>query len=214
MMNEVRILIADDHPIVRTGLRHIIESAPDLKVIAEASDGMEALEMINQLNPQIVMLDIDMPKMDGFRVARAIREQSLEVEIIFLTVHREESIMNKALDAGAKGYVLKDTATTDIVAGIRSVVAGQHYTSPAMTAYLMTRRRRSAGHKQGLESLTPTERSILRMIAEYKTTKEIAETMFISPRTVETHRSNICQKLDLHGSHALMKFALEYQAEL
>jgi DNA-binding NarL/FixJ family response regulator len=214
MADEIQILIADDHPIWRQGLRQVIENDVTLKVVAEASDGRQALEQIQQLMPRIVLLDIDMPSLDGLKVATAIRELKLPVEVIFLTVHREESFMNKALDAGARGYILKDSAVTDVVTGIKTVISGGHYTSPAMTSYLVNRRSRAAGQKQGLECLTPTERSILKMIAEYKTTNDIAATLFISPRTVETHRANICQKLSLHGSHSLMKYALAHSAEL
>ncbi|HKQ72723.1 MAG TPA: response regulator transcription factor [Blastocatellia bacterium] len=217
MADEIQILIADDHPIWRQGLRQVIESDVTLKVVAEAGDGRQALEQIQQLTPRIVLLDIDMPGLDGLKVALAIRERKLPVDVIFLTVHREESFMNKALDAGARGYILKDSAITDVVAGIKTVISGEHYTSPAMTSYLinrLNRRGRANGQKQGLECLTPTERSILKMIAEYKTTNDIAAALFISPRTVETHRANICQKLSLHGSHSLMKYALSHSAEL
>ena len=214
MADEIQILIADDHPIWRQGLRQVIENDVTLKVIAEASDGQQALEQIQQLMPRIALLDIDMPHLDGLKVAGAIRALKLPVEIIFLTVHREESIMNKALDSGARGYILKDSAVTDVVTGIKTVISGAHYTSPAMISYLVNRRGRSNGQKQGLECLTPTERSILRMIADYKTTNDIAAALFISPRTVETHRANICQKLSLHGSHSLMKYALSHISEL
>jgi len=214
MADEIQILIADDHPIWRQGLRQVIESDVTLKVVAEAGDGQQALEQIQQLTPRIVLLDIDMPRLDGLKVALAIREQKLPVDVIFLTVHREESILNKALDSGARGYILKDCAITDVVTGIKTVISGEHYTSPAMTSYLINRRGRANGQKQGVECLTPTERSILKMIADYKTTNDIAAALYVSPRTVETHRANICQKLSLHGSHSLMKYALAHSAEL
>jgi DNA-binding NarL/FixJ family response regulator len=214
MPGEIQILIADDHPLLRHGLRQVIESDARFEVIAEASDGLEALEKIQQLRPRIAVLDIDMPRLDGLKVAFALREKNLPVEIIFLTVHREESIMKRALDAGARGYVLKDSAITDVVAGIKAVISGSHYVSPEMTSYLINRSRRPASLRGGFESLTPTERTILRMVAQYKTTKDIAESLFISTRTVETHRTNICQKLGLHGSHSLMKYALAHSKEL
>jgi len=214
MINNIHILIADDHPLLRRGLREEIESAPNLKVVAEASDGQEALDKIEQFRPRIAVLDIDMPRLDGFKVAKAVRAQQLPVEIVFLTVHREETYLSRSLQTGVLGYVLKDSASTDIVACIMAVAAGQPYASPAMTAYLLKRSRRLTDQMQGLGTLTPTERTILKMIADYKTTRDIAEALFISPRTVETHRANICQKLDLRGSHTLMKFALAHQAEL
>lgn len=217
MDDEVRVVIADDHPIVRQGLRQTIEAAPELKVVAEAGDGREALERIRELRPEIALLDIDMPKLHGFDVARAIREERLPVEIVFLTVHSEPEFFRKGLELEAKGYVLKDCALTDIVACIRAVASGQHYASQSLTSYLvgMSRqpRERSAGGS-GLGSLTPTERRVLRMIADYKTSRQIADELFVSPKTVQAHRANICLKLDVHGSHALMRFALEHKLEL
>src|SRR5258707_4665440 len=137
MSDQITIIIADDHPIVRQGLRQVIESDPLLKIVAEAGDGRTALAEIRANQPNVVILDIDMPELDGFNVADAMREQKMEVPIIFLTVHREEVFMKKALSLGAKGYVLKDSAITDIVEGIKTVHRGQNYISPAMLAYLV-----------------------------------------------------------------------------
>jgi DNA-binding NarL/FixJ family response regulator len=227
MENDVRILLADDHPIVRQGLRRVIDEEPNLQVVAEASDGQTALELIEKLRPKIAVLDIDMPVLNGFDVARAVRDRKMPVAIIFLTVYREESFFDQALRLGTKGYVLKDSAVTDIVSGIRAVAAGEHYTSPAMTSYLMTKRRgiRSAGEapvtlstrsarRDALATLTPTERRVLTLIADYKTSREIGEALHVSYRTVQTHRTNICTKLELRGNHALMKFALDHKADL
>jgi len=227
MESDVRILLADDHPIVRQGLRRVIDEEPNLQVVAEASDGRAALELIETMRPGIAVLDIDMPVLNGFDVARAVRDRRLPVAIIFLTVYREESFFDQALRLGTKGYVLKDSAITDIVAGIRAVAAGEHYTSPAMTSYLMTKRRgvRPAGdapvplstrgaRRDALSNLTPTERRILMLIADYKTSREIGEALHVSYRTVQTHRTNICTKLELRGNHALMKFALDHKADL
>jgi len=215
--SEIRIIIADDHPIVRQGLRQVIEGAPGLKVVAEAEDGQSALERIQACKPDVVVLDIDMPRLNGFAVARAMREQGCKAAIIFLTIHREEDLFSEALDLGAQGYVLKESAITDIVTSIRAAATGQHYTSPAMTTSLISRRRRSAEllqRKPTLNDLTPSERRILRLIADYKTSKEIAEELCISCRTVETHRTNISTKLEIRGSHSLMKFAVTHKSEL
>jgi DNA-binding NarL/FixJ family response regulator len=217
MNAEIRLVIADDHPIVRQGLRQTIEASPGLKVLAEANDGQAALERVRELRPDIVLLDVDMPKLHGFAVARAMKDERLPVEVIFLTVHSEEEFFKKALELDAKGYVLKDCAVTDIVSAIRAVASGQHYTSPSLTSYLVATRRRSAERGapvSGLGSLTPTERKVLALIADYKTSKQIADELFISPKTVQAHRANICTKLDVHGSHALMRYALEHKAEL
>lgn len=217
MARDIRILIADDHPIVRQGLRHEIEADARFTVLAEASNGRAALEQIQTLRPDIAILDIDMPEMDGFSVARELRARQFPVDIIFLTVHRDERFFAEALQLGIKGYVLKDSAVTDIVSSIRAVAAGEHFTSPALTSYLIKSRRAGAAsteQKTGLQDLTATERRILALIAEYKTSREIGDLLHISPRTVQTHRTNICTKLDLHGNHALMKFALTHRAEL
>jgi DNA-binding NarL/FixJ family response regulator len=213
MEAEIEILIADDHPIVRQGLRQLIESRAGLKVVAEVSNGQEALDKLRQLKPQVVLLDVDMPGLDGFGVAQTLRDEGLNIKTIFLTVHREESFLNKALSVGARGYILKDSAMTDIVEGIRMVCEGKPFVSPAMVSYFFDNSR-PLESSQGIESLTATERTVLKFIAEYKTTKEIASALFISPRTIDKHRANICQKLNLSGSHSLMKFALTHQGEL
>jgi DNA-binding NarL/FixJ family response regulator len=214
---DIRVVIADDHPLIRQGLRLAIESDAAMTVAAEAADGVHALEIIRAVKPDIAVLDIDMPRSDGFTVARAIRAEGLSVAIIFLTIHREEDLLHEALDLGARGYVLKDSAPTEVVASIKAVAAGQHYTSPAMTSSLVNRTRRAADLRRDrptLNDLTPTERRILGLIADYKTSREIGEALSISHRTVDTHRANISTKLEIRGSHALMKFALEHRDEL
>ncbi len=215
--DEIHILIADDHPIFRKGLRQVIESEARLKVVAEADDGAAALELIRQLKPDIAILDIHMPEMSGFDLARTLFEQSIGVEVIFLTMHKAEDMFNAAMDMGVKGYVLKDSAVTDIVGSIKAVIAGQPYISPQLSSFLLNRSARRQELRRdtpGLDDLTPTERKVLRMLAEYKTSKQIADELFISPRTVDNHRANISAKLGLHGSHALMKFAIEHKSEL
>ncbi len=214
---EISLIIADDHPIVRQGLRRTIETNGSFKILAEAENGREAVELIEKFQPDIAVLDVDMPEMDGFEVARTVLKKKLEIEIIFLTIHRDEDIFNEAIDLGAKGYVLKDSALGDIVNCLKTVAAGNHYASPALTEHLINRSRRSEilqNEKPGIKTLTPSERRVLHLIGEYKTSREIAEELFISPRTVETHRTNISQKLNLSGSHALIKFALAHKSEL
>ncbi len=212
--DNLRIVIADDHPVFRRGLRNIIESDQGLEVVDEAGDGEIALEMIQKHYPAIAILDISMPKLDGLALARKLAALRPRVEVIFVTMYREEKLFKQALEAGAKGYVLKDCAVTDIVSCIRAVAAGQNYASPELTTYLVNS---ALQHdvprvpRSGLEGLTATELRVLSLIADYKTSKEIAEDLFISRRTVETHRNNICQKLGVHGSHALMKFGLEHK---
>lgn len=212
MDNEIRLLIADDHPLIRHGLRQCIQEEPDLKIVAEAGDGQTALKLIRELSPQIAILDIGMPLLDGFGVAREVFKEKLLSKLIFLTAHREESLFAKALELGVTGYVLKESVMSDIVSGIRVVAAGQHYVSPVLTSLLLTRGQ--TRQTTGLQALTPTERRVLKLIAENKSSKEIAAKLFISYYTVETHRKNICDKLDLHGGYALLKFALEHKTEL
>lgn len=217
MEAEIRIIIADDHPIFRKGLRQVIESDARLKVISEADDGLMALEQIRDAEPDVVVLDVDMPNKDGFEVARSIRDERLAARIIFLTMHKDERFFNAALDLGVKGYVLKDSAVTEIIGGIKAVAAGQNYISPPLSNYILNRGRRVSTlveQKPGISALTPTERRILRLIAEYRTSREIADELFISTRTVEHHRANISTKLELQGSHALLKFALEHKSDL
>lgn len=216
MNNEITVLIADDHPIFRRGLRQIIEADPRLKIVAEAEDGEQALEQMQKLQPQVAVLDVDMPRKDGIEVAREVRAARLSVAVIFLTMHHNERFFNAALDLGVQGYVLKDSAITEIVSAIRAVAAGQSYVTPALTDYLLNRRRAHASSAQpaGVAALTEAERRVLRLVAEYKTSKEIGDELFISVRTVDRHRANIALKLDLKGAHALLQFAIEHRAEL
>lgn len=217
MNPEIRILIADDHPIFRSGLKQVIESSPRFKVAGEAADGRTALDLIEALNPAVVVLDINMPELDGLAVMHEVRHKRLPGEFVFLTMHNDEATFNKAMSLGVRGYVLKDSAATDIVNCLNAVIAGQSYTSSALISYLLKRsfgRKTSAEREHGLDDLSPTERNILRLVAEYKTSKEIADELCIHYRTVENYRSQICTKLNLHGSHALIKFALQHREEL
>jgi DNA-binding NarL/FixJ family response regulator len=216
MKSEITVLIADDHPIFRKGLRQIIEADPTLKIVAEAEDGESALDQVRSQKPQVAVLDVDMPRKDGFVVAREIRTLQLDVAVIFLTMHKDERFFNAALDLGVMGYVLKDSAHDEIVSGIKAVAAGHSYVTPVLTDSLLKRRRASALAEQepGLSSLTESERRVLKLVAEYKTSKEIADELFISVRTVDRHRANIASKLELKGSHALLHFALEHKLQL
>jgi DNA-binding NarL/FixJ family response regulator len=217
MKSDIRIVIADDHPIFRQGLRQVIETSPHLIVVAEAGDGVTALERIEACRPDVAVLDIDMPREDGFAVARRLRELRLPVTVIFLTMHKDELHFSAALDLGAKGYLVKDNAAADVVNCINAAAAGETYISPALSAHLLTRSQRAAALVQqqpGLRDLTAAEHRILLLLAEYQTSKEIAAGLCLSVRTVENHRANICTKLHLHGTHALVKFAIAHKSEL
>lgn len=217
MPTEIKVVIADDHPIFRQGLRQIIEFESGLNVIGEANDGVEALRLIQKLKPDIAVLDVKMPRMRGFEVARELQLHNLTVGIIFLTMYDDESMFNEALNLGARGYLLKDSATSDIVNSIKLVAAGQHYISPSISNYLVDRdaRRKLLNRETpGIKDLTPTELRVLKLIAQQMTSKAIAEQLFISYSTVENHRHSICQKLDIHTKNGLMMFALEHRSEL
>ena len=217
MNDKVKIVIADDHPIVRQGLRQMIEAEPNLTIVAEASEGETALRLIEAHRPDVAVLDIDMPGIGGFDVVRELERKKIAVKIIFLTMHSEEEIFQTAMDLGVGGYVLKDSAPSDIVAGIKSIAAGKPFISPAMSELLLNRRRRDQklkSEKPELDSLTPTERRILKLIAEDKTSREIGNELFVRHRTVHAHRANILQKLNLSGNLALVKFAITHKSSL
>ncbi|MBM2841338.1 MAG: DNA-binding response regulator [Bacteroidetes bacterium] len=206
MDEQTTVLIADDHPVVRSGLRAVLEQQTGLHVIGEAGNGETALQLIRQHSPRLAILDVEMPGMDGFRVAQHILDNNLPVDVIF---------MNKAMEAGAKGFVLKENAVVDILSCVTAVLQGKHYVSPALTDHLLRRKtKQPLTPSSTLDVLTPTERKILTLIAEQKTSKTIADELFISYKTVEKHRSNICSKLGLRGAYALLKFALENKHNL
>lgn len=217
MSKVIRIVIADDHPVFRRGLCMVIASDPALKVVGEAENGDEALARISELLPDVALLDIDMPGQNGFDVVRQLQSLRIQPAIIFLTMHEDEALFNSAFDLGAQGYLLKDSAVSDIVAGIKTVTSGRNFISPSLSTFLVSRARRATTlveHKPSILDLTPTERRVLKLIAENNLTSEIAAKLGISLRTVENHRAHICQKLDLRGSNALLKFALTHKSEL
>lgn len=217
MVAPIKVVLADDHPIVRKGLREMIAADPALHVVAEAADGKAALALIEQHEPDVAVLDIDMPEADGFAVVRALRSRRLKTEFIFLTMHTAKEIFEEAMAFEIKGYVLKDSAETDIVTSIKSVAAGRPYLSPGLSAHLLERQRTVAKFDQEhpeLAALTPTERHVLKLVAGDRSSKEIAAQLGISVRTVETHRTNVCGKLKLQGPLALVRFALTHKLKL
>ena len=207
----ITVIIADDHPIFRAGLSHVINDEEDISLVAEASNGEELLSLIEQYKPQIVLTDIDMPKKSGIDVAEVLRNKPSPPKIIFLTLYDDEDFFNKAMDMGVNGFLLKENATNDVIAAIKAVAEGNYFLTPSVSNLLI---KRSEGGKNlekeipGLVELTVSERKILRLIAEGKTTKEISDSLYISTKTVESHRTNIFKKLNLGGSHALVKFAI------
>ena len=216
MNKEIKVIIADDQPIFRTGLRQIVESE-GIKIIAEASNGKEAIEKIKEYKPEIAILDINMPQVDGLGVFNEIRNSKIGTKVIFLTAHENEKIFNKAMDMGAYGYVLKENASLDLIECIKSVSNEIYYVSPSVSNLLINRnkkRREFEEKNPGIHSLTEAERKVLKMISEHKSSKEIADEMFISSRTVDKHRENIGNKLSLQGSNAILKFAIENKSNI
>jgi DNA-binding NarL/FixJ family response regulator len=213
MADEITIVLADDHPVVRKGLKLSIEEDAKMKVVAEAGDGEAALGLIKKLNPQLALLDIDMPKLGGLGVAKEVTRLGLKTKIIFLSFHKDEDFFREAIDIGGRGYLLKDSAMDEIVTAINTVVAGQVYMSSAIALQLL----QSGGSANGgrddslIRDLTPSERRILILIADGMSSKEIGAELSIHYRTVENHRTNICRKLGIEGANALLRFAVQHK---
>lgn len=214
MSDPLKIVIADDHPLFRSGLRQIIDNEAKFEVIGEAQDGETALRLICDLKPDAAILDINMPLAGGFEVVGEVRRRNLPCQLVILTMHSEEAMFNKAMSLGVRGYVLKDGAAHDIIQCLHALRRGQSFTSAGVTNYLFKRASGNGRPMNGIGALTPTERIVLRRIGEYKTSKEIASELGISFRTVENHRRNISIKLEITGSHALIKFAQQNADEI
>ena len=217
MTGKIKVFLVDDHPVFRHGLREIIHADPRFEVVGECGDGDTALAEIPKAKPQVVILDVNLPGRSGLEVARALHATRPRVACLMLTMLADESAFNAAMDAGAQGYLLKDDAMEMVLLSLKTVAAGGVYLSPAISAWLVRRHQRGSALKEektGLLALTATERRVLQLVAENKTNKEIGEALFISHRTVETHRSNICRKLELQGAHMLLQFAIEHRSEI
>lgn len=217
MDDKTRIVIAEDHPFFLAGLRRVLEKAGSIAIVGDAADGPTALGQIRSLKPNLAILDIGLPRMNGFDIVRTIRAERIPVEVVFLTIHDDEDMFETALQLGVKGYLLKDCTDTELLRCIGAVSSGQHYASPSMTSYLVKKTQRVeqfAEQAPGLRLLTPHERTILRFIAQDKTSKEIARELGIARKTVDAHRSNICRKLEIHGQHVLTRFAVRHRQEI
>ncbi|HSY43401.1 MAG TPA: response regulator transcription factor [Candidatus Acidoferrum sp.] len=217
MTHRTKVLIVDDHPLFRGGLRQVILDDGRFELVGETGDGEDAMRLIQEKKPDVAVLDVKLPGLTGLEIARKLQEKRSRTRVIMLTMHNEEDLFNRALDGGAMGFVLKENAVEEIVKAIVAVADGQHYLSSTISGYLVRRRHRAeslAKEKPGLDDLTKAELRILKLISMKKTSREIATELFISPRTVEAHRANICSKLSLRGSHSLLQFALENRSSL
>lgn len=210
MSDPTTLVIADDHPIFRQGLLEVLRRDSSFTVLGDASDGKAALAMIRARQPAIALLDMDMPEMTGLEVAAALRGDASPPAIVLLTMHDEADLLRRALDLGVMGYVLKDSAVSDIGTCLTMVRQGRPFVSPALTRHLLT----TSSSRDPFDGLTPAELGVLRLVAQSRTTKEIAAQLEISPKTVEHHRSKICQKLGLTGTNALVRYAIEHRARL
>ena len=209
-MKPIRLLLADDHPVVRVGLRTLLEIEPDLRVVGEASTGAEAVELVAKLCPDVVVMDISMPEMDGLEATRRVRAAYQRVHVLILTVHAQERYLFPVLKAGASGYVLKSTIDTELIEAIRTVARGEAFLYPSamrmvLEDYLAHPRN---GEQDVYEQLSDREREVLKLVALGHTAGEIADQLTLSPKSVETYRARIMQKLDLHSRAALVRYAL------
>jgi two-component system, NarL family, response regulator NreC len=211
MSPRVRIMIADDHPLVRSGLRALLERDGEFQVIAEAADGYEAIDLAVLHKPDVILLDVGMPRLSGPDAAQSISQKLPAARIVMLSMHSDEGYVLRALKAGARGYLLKASPEADVIAAIRAVAAGNAYFSPSITKllveeYVIEARRR--GVEDTYDLLSTREKEILQLLASGKTNREIAELLFISIATVETHRNNVFQKLHLHNLAELILYAV------
>ncbi len=202
----IRILLADDHILVRQGFKMILSAQPDMQVVGEAVNGRETVELCEKLQPDLVLMDVTMPELNGIEATRRLANASPRTRVLALSMHKDAVYVREILRAGARGYLLKDSAETDLLAAVRSVAKGEAYLSPSVSDAVLTDYRRHV--TDPLDLLTSREREVLQMIAEGKTNKEIATSLNLSVYTVEAHRGRVMEKLNLHSTGELVRFAL------
>lgn len=205
----IQLVIADNHALVRAGFRSLVEDLPDIEVVGEADNGREALELVEKLKPQLVLMDIAMPEMNGLEATNRISHTFPNVRVIIVSMHANEEYVYQSLRSGAVGYLLKDSGTEELELAIRAIARGETYLSPAVSKYVVNDYvRRLDEDKNPLDLITPRQREILQLIAEGKSTKEIADILYISTKTVETHRSQLMDRLDIHDVVGLVRYAI------
>jgi DNA-binding NarL/FixJ family response regulator len=210
-MGQLRILLADDHTVVRQGLRKVLEERPDWIVVAEAGNGREAVQKVEEMKPDVAILDVAMPLLNGIEATRQIVKRSPATRVLVLTMHSDEAYVNQILKAGATGYLLKDSADVDLIQAVGAVSQGKSFFSPGVARLMLddyVRQLADKGITDRYESLSEREREIFQLIAEGKANKEIAVLLSISPSTVETHRARIMEKLDLHSAAEIVLYAV------
>ncbi len=216
-MRKIKVIIADDHPVMRSGVKSVLLNNSTIEILAEAKDGEEAYNLILKHQPDVALIDVEMPKMTGLEIVRRISTEDIKTRFIFLTMYKEEDMFNEAMDVGAFGYVLKENAVEDVLESVKIVAEGRHYISPMISGYLVNRLNKLNTLSQkspSVNDLTKAERIILKHISLEKTTQQIADELHISYKTVENHRNNISKKLRLSGSHSLVKFAISNKSIL
>lgn len=210
-MEKIKVVIADDHALLRAGLKEVLSGDRSLAIVAECSNGVDAVNTIVSLQPDIAILDVDMPGKSGFEVAQEVRRARVPTRLIALTMHQEASFFNRAMDVGFLGYVVKEGTVADIQEAVKTVYSGRHYVSATLASLVLGRSQSTLPELTQVALLTQSEKRVLKLISENKSTKEIAEFLFISHRTVDTHRANIATKMGIKGAHALLRFALEHK---
>ena len=212
MNQKVRIVIAEDHTILRDGLRSLLSSDPNFEIVGEAGDGREAIKCVEKFRPDLILTDLSMPRMNGMEAIKEIKRQSPKTKVLVLTVHKAEEYILATFRAGANGYLLKDSTHAELVMAVKKVLSGKQYISPEISEKVIEgylEGKKTLKSQTSWETLTQREREILKLIAEGYKNKEIAEDLCISVKTVEKHRANLMEKLDLHSIQALTAFAIE-----
>jgi len=209
-MRKIKVVVADDHTILRQGIKALLDNQEGIEVVGEAKDGREAIKTMEELLPDVILMDIAMPGLNGLEATRRIKKKFPKVKVVVLTMHANEEYIFQILNAGADGYLVKETAFQDLISAINAVHKGEAFMSPSISKKVMTDyiQRAQGEEKVGFDTLTTREREILQLVAEGNSNKKIAEALFISPKTVETHRAHIMDKLNIHDRAGLIKYAI------